>query len=216
MMQKKSTRRNFIATFGAAAAATALGAPGQKRKKMMWAMYMQLGSYMWNEPRPLDANGRFCGDRCWADDVAWDNRMAYAKKKGMNMIVVELAEALRYPSHPEIALTGKNADQSSRSAEWMNERVRKCREIGLEVIPQLNFSATHDAWLGFYSRMVSSPTYYRVTADLIRDVYDIFEKPPYIGMGMDEEAPDFARGRPMVSPAWVRFSGMTSISSGTR
>jgi hypothetical protein len=95
-----STRRDFITALGSAAAATALGAPGQKRKKMVWAMYMQLGSNMWKEPKPLDENGRFCGDRCWADDVAWDNRIAYAKEKGINLIVVELAEALHYPSHP--------------------------------------------------------------------------------------------------------------------
>ena len=63
------TRRSFITALGSAAAATALGAP-KPPEKMHWAMYMQLGSYMWNEPKPLDANGRFCGDRCWADDVA--------------------------------------------------------------------------------------------------------------------------------------------------
>lgn len=190
-----STRRDFITALGSAAAATALGAP-KPPKRMIWAMYMQLGSNMWNEPKPLDENGRFCGDRCWADDAAWDNRIAYAKEKGINLIVVELAEALHYPSHPELALPKVGGVQGSRSPEWMNGRVRKCRDLGIEVIPQLNFSATHDAWLGFYSRMVSSPTYYRVTGDLIRDVYDIFEKPRYIGMGMDEEAPDFARGKP--------------------
>lgn len=191
-----TTRKGFISSLAAASATAALGVP-KASKNMIWAMYMQIGSNMWKEPKPLDENGRFCGERCWTDDVAWDNRVAYARKNGINMMLVEIAEAMRYPSHPEIALTGKNADQSSRSPEWMNERVRKCREMGIEVIPQLNFSATHDAWLGFYSRMVSSPTYYRVAGDLIRDVNDIFEKPRFIGMGMDEEAPDFARNAPL-------------------
>ncbi len=190
------TRKDFLTALGSTAAATAIGGP-KPRKKMIWGMYNQLGSYMWHEPNPLDPKGHFCGERCWADDLAWDNRVAYAREHGINLMLVDLAEALRYPSHPELALDGANKQQSSRSAEWMNERVRKCRDCGMEVVPQLNFSATHDAWLGFYSRMVSTPTYYRVAKDLIRDVYDIFEKPRFISMGMDEEAIDFAVSKPV-------------------
>ena len=190
------TRKDFLAALGSTVATTAIGEPKPCRK-MIWGMYNQIGSYMWKEPNPLDARGHFCGERCWTDDLAWDNRVAYAKERGINLMLVDCAEALRYPSHPELAIDGVGSRPGSRSAEWMNERVRKCRDLGIEVVPQLNFSTTHDAWFGFYSRMVSSPTYYRVVKDLFRDVYDIFEKPRFISMGMDEEAIDFAVGKPL-------------------
>ena len=189
----KTTRKEFLSGLASATAASALPSFAAKPGKgMLWIMYMQLGSHMWKQSNPLDPKGHFCGNRTWVDDAAWDARMAHAKAKGMNMILVDLAESIRYPSHPELAIEGANAAQSSRSAEWMNERVRKCKAMGLEVVPSLNLSATHDSWLGFYSRMLSTPTYYRVVGDLFRDVYDIFEKPRFMHMGMDEEAVDFA------------------------
>lgn len=59
--------------------------------------------------------------------------------------------------------------------------------MGLEPVPKLNFSTGHDAWLGKYSRMVSTKPYYQVCADLISEVSDIFEKPRFFHLGLDEE-----------------------------
>jgi hypothetical protein len=63
----------------------------------------------------------------------------------------------------------------------------KLRELGIEPIPKLNFSATHDLWMGPYSRMVSTPQYYQVCADLISECMDIFDQPRLFHLGMDEE-----------------------------
>jgi len=61
------------------------------------------------------------------------------------------------------------------------------RDMGIEPIPKLNFASSHDAWLGDYSRCLSTEKYYQVCADLIAEVSEIFNKPRYFHLGMDEE-----------------------------
>ena len=51
----------------------------------------------------------------------------------------------------------------------------------------MNFSACHDAWLGPYSRCLSTDTYYAVCRELIAEVIDLFDKPRFFHIGMDEE-----------------------------
>lgn len=191
------TRREFIAGASAAAATAALGASARRRHRLCWAMYNQLGSNMWNMSDPLNKDGKFCGNRVWVQDAAFDARTEYAAKNGIDTLVIELAEALAYPSHPELWIRNDNPQWSSRSAEWMNAKVRRARELGVEMVPTMNFSTTHDAWLGHYERMISSPAYYQMLKDLFKDVNDIFEKPRLIGFGMDEENCDFAAQKPL-------------------
>ena len=96
------------------------------------------------------------------------------------MVLIDLAEGLVYPSHPELAVKG------SWSVERMRKELDRLRGMGLEPIPKLNFSTTHDLWLGEYHRMVSTKKYYEVCADLIRDVGEIFGTPRMIHIGFDE------------------------------
>jgi hypothetical protein len=88
---------------------------------------------------------------------------------------------VRYDSHPEIAVQG--AWPVSR----LREELAKVRGMGLEPIPKLNFSTCHDAWLGPYARCVSTDTYYQVCRDLIAEVIDLFDRPRFFHLGMDEE-----------------------------
>lgn len=187
------SRRNFISgctsatVLGLAGCATSNVAPvARKDGDLIWCMYQQLGSHMWNSAVkfPLAANGHFCGESTTIEDDSWERRMAATKRNGCNMLCIDLAEGLLYPSHPELGLQG------SRTPEWMNARVRKLRDMGIEAIPSLNFSSAHNYWMGYWSRRVSTPEYYRTVADLLADAYDIFEKPSYINFGMDEENED--------------------------
>jgi hypothetical protein len=59
--------------------------------------------------------------------------------------------------------------------------------MGLEPIPKLNFSAKHDAWLGPYGKVLSTEKYYQVCKELIQEVLEIFDTPPYFHLGFDEE-----------------------------
>lgn len=119
------------------------------------------------------------------DEEMWRTEVAPAlRASGVNLLLVDLGEGVVYPSHPELAVRG------SWSADRLRDEVRRLRAMGFEVVPKLNFSSTHDLWLGDYHRMVSTPDYYRVCSDLIGDVMDIFEGPRLLHLGLDEETAD--------------------------
>lgn len=153
-----------------------------KKEDMMFAIYNQLGLHMWKQKRPLNENGRYVSDSVEVYEPTWRKRMEYARACGANTVVVDIAEMYKYPSHPEIWIDG------AWDFEKMNGWVKWLKSIGFrEVIPSLNFSTDHDPWLGKYSRMISTPQYYKVCADLIRDTYEVFDKPHLFNYGMDEE-----------------------------
>lgn len=152
------------------------------KSKMMFTIYNQLGTHMWTVKRPLDRNGRYVSDRVEDYEESWRRRYEYARKCGANTVSVDIGEMLQYPSHPEIWIKG------AWSAEKMNGWVKWLKSLGYrDVIPSLNFSTDHDVWLGEYSRMISTPKYYEVCRDLIRDAWEVFDHPRIINFGMDEE-----------------------------
>ena len=126
------------------------------------------------------------------EDV-WHKAVNSAADAGMNAIVMEVIDGVQYTSHPEVSRP------DAFTQEWLHEQVAYCRERGIALIPKLNFSATHDMWLGEYARMLSTSTYYQVTKDLIEEVYELFEHPAYIHLGMDEEDNKHQKGRDYVA-----------------
>lgn len=105
---------------------------------------------------------------------------AMAEEK-MNTVFVDLHEGLRYCSHPELAVDG------SWTKQKMRKEIRRLKDMGITMIPKLNFSAIHDFWLRQYRLVRSTPEYYRVCRELITEVCDLFEDAPYFHIGMDEE-----------------------------
>ena len=201
------TRRNFLAA-GAAATAAGLAphafaapAPGK-----IWGGLFHMGVNMWSD-QPVDSWGPYKGEdlelvcqknRLRFDEGVWQRLTAHMVEAGMNLVVIDLGEALKYKSHPELAVEGS----------WEIDRFRaelaRLRKMGLEPIPKLNFSTAHDAWLKDYSHMVSTETYYKVCTDLVREVIDIFDKPRFFHLGYDEETHGVpllrgAAGRPLVA-----------------
>ena len=73
----------------------------------------------------------------------------------------------------------------------MRAQLTRMRKLGIEPVPMFNFSTTHDAWLGKYSKMVSSAKYYAVCSDLIAEAISLFDAPRFIHFGMDEERIDY-------------------------
>ena len=63
------------------------------------------------------------------------------------------------------------------ATEKLLKEIARMRAMGLEVLPKLNFSATHDIWMQDYSRMLSTRKYYQVCEDLIRDVLSCVAAP---------------------------------------
>lgn len=111
----------------------------------------------------------------------WNDAITKMAQVGMNMVVLDLGDAIRYDSHPEIAV------RNAWTPERLREELDKIRKLGMEPIPLLNFSTGHDAWLGKYARMVSTDSYYTVCKDLIKEVIEIFNVPRFFHLGMDEE-----------------------------
>ena len=138
---------------------------------MIWALYLMLGVNMWwDEYEKVDF-----------DDDAWEKIVEEVKASGLNTIVLDLAEGVQYKSHPEIAHPG------AWSTDRVRAEVKRLREMGITLIPKMNFSATHHLWLGKYRKMMSTDIYYDVCKDLIKEVYELFDHPEYIHLGMDEE-----------------------------
>jgi hypothetical protein len=198
-----NNRRNFLKQTLAIGAASCLPyqltAQEKNERKMIWADLIHLSYNMWEDNLPEqfkddNLNCETCADaRAWAhgyrqqltfDENVWNTLLKSMVANDLNMVIIDLGDGIRYESHPEIAV--KNA--------WTPEKLRlelkKMRELGIEPIPKLNFAATHDIWLGEYSRMVSTKKYYEVCRDLIKEVIELFDVPRFFHLGMDEETAD--------------------------
>ncbi len=151
----------------------------------IWTNLIHLSYNMWGDR----------GSGCWGyntkhlcaerflrfDENLWDDLLQQMASAGFNMVVVDVGDGIQFDSHPEISVEG------AWSREKLKKELAKMRALGLEPIPKLNFSTTHDAWLWEYSRMVSTPKYYEVCADLIKETIEAFENPRLFHLGMDEE-----------------------------
>ena len=185
-------RREFL---GGAASALALAgcstfvAPKKNEPDFIWSYLAHFGMNSWRDV-PLEGEDpskpepwltRCAADHVRFDEPTWLRTSEKLAGSGCNQIIIDLAEILRYPSHPELAVKG------SWSVEKMRKEIARLRGMGFEVIPKLNFSACHDTWLKDYHRMVSTRKYYQVCEDVIKDVAEIFDRPRFLHLGYDEE-----------------------------
>lgn len=155
----------------------------REASELIWAYLLHLGYNMWADRDTGDPTRLHITAQPYlrCDKLFWDELLGVMQQVGVNMVVIDLGEGVQYKSHPELAVRG------SWSGEQLRAELAKMREMGLEPIPKLNFSTAHDAWLGPYARMVSTDTYYRVCADLIAEVSELFDAPRFFHLGMDEE-----------------------------
>lgn len=112
---------------------------------------------------------------------AWKKIVDFLPSQGINTLLIDLGEGVQYESHPEIACKG------AWSKQELAAELRRIRSMGITPIPKLNFSTLHDAWMGEYSRMVSTPEYYQVVKDLIDEMIELFQSPMF-HLGLDEES----------------------------
>ena len=155
-----------------------------------WGNLLHLGCNMWTE------NGNTRGREHRSNSNAftelhfhrelWDRHIQELKDAGCNMLIIDVGEALLYESHPELAVKG------SWTHEEMRKEIKKLQGMGFEVVPKLNFSASHDIWLKEYSWMLSTSIYYQVCKDVIDEVCQVF-KPKFFHLGMDEETAEHQR-----------------------
>ena len=184
------TRREFIGGAAATAAMMGHGAPAKPRD--FRAVFLPWGRNMWGEALPKGVKslkkGKLCGTRLKFDETMWRKLVDHLLLRKMNTVVVDVGEFPVYPSHPELAING------SKSPDWVLAEVRRLKKLGLEVIPKLNFSTSHDAWLGDYGRMVTTEPYYKACREIIRDTAEMFDHPRFLHIGYDEESFSHQKG----------------------
>jgi hypothetical protein len=150
---------------------------------MIWANLIHLSFNMWCDRECNEWGLEHVVGKPYMrfDQDLWVELKSRMRDAGMNMVVIDLGDGVKYNSHPELAVSG------AWEVDQLKEELVKLREMGLEPIPKLNFSSTHDLWMGPYSRCLSTPVYYEVCSDLIKEVCSIFDKPRFFHLGMDEE-----------------------------
>ena len=195
-----SSRREFLELAACAAAgATATGCASTSaragkgpipKEGDIRSLYLGLGNNMWCDwyPDGFDTSNIEQGlpdTKLRCNDAIWQQVTNHAAAKGVNQILVDVGEGLVFPRRPELAIEG------SWSAEKLAAEVDRLHSLGLEAIPKLNFSTTHNGWMKHYRRMVGTSEYYRVCEDVLNDVHEVFGAPRYIHIGCDEEDGDW-------------------------
>lgn len=154
---------------------------------MMWAYLLHLSHNMWGDPGGRETGAPYHPENV-TDEDTWKTVIDFLPTQGFNTVVIDVGDAVKYESHPEISIKGA----------WQKEKLKseldRMRILGLMPIPKLNFSTRHSAWLGMYRRMTSSAKYYEVCKDLIEEIAELFGRPAYFHLGMDEETPNTQKG----------------------
>lgn len=149
--------------------------------ELIWGNLLHLSYNMWEDRVAPEVPERGFQPYLRCDQELWDELVREMAAAGMNTLVIDLGDGVRYQSHPEIAV------ENAWSPAKLKDELAKIRDAGIEPLPKLNFATTHDAWMGEYQRMVSTDAYYQVCADLIAEVAELFDGPRLFHLGMDEE-----------------------------
>lgn len=142
----------------------------------IWALMVILSKNEWT---PV-------ADELEFDDSFWDYVVEESAKSGINTILLDVGDGVQYETHPEISLP------DAWSKERVKKEVKKCRDLGIELIPKLNFSTGHSYWQKEWRKMTSTKPYYDFCSDIIKEIYEMFDHPKYIHIGYDEEVPFIA------------------------
>jgi hypothetical protein len=112
----------------------------------IWGALLHMGTNMWSDV-PVKNWGPFKPDElhlvCAADhlrfdEAVWQTLTKRMQSARMNLLVIDLGEALQYQSHPELSVKG------SWPIDKFRAELTRLRAMGLEPIPKLNFSTAHD------------------------------------------------------------------------
>ena len=148
---------------------------------MIWAYLIHLGQNFWRESEgEKSALGQWSGTMV-TEDAAWREVVDFLPAQGVNTLLIDLGEGVRFDTHPELACEG------AWSKEKLKKELDRIRALGMKPIPKLNFSACHDAWLKDYGHMISTKKYYQVVRELIDETAELFDSPELFHVGLDEE-----------------------------
>lgn len=152
--------------------------------KFMWSYLIHLSTHMWADENSKQANWYFktaYNENNEVDIDTWDKTVKFLAECQYNTLLIDVGDAIKYESHPEISAP------DAWDKDFLKKKLDEIRALGMTPIPKLNFSAGHDTWLKKYRRMLSTPEYYRVCSDVIKEVCEVFDFPELFHIGFDEE-----------------------------
>lgn len=154
------------------------------KNDMMFGYMMYFSDHMWDDentpPRAWYLPPNYSENNA-TEVEAWDETVHFLVEHKFNTVLIDVGDAIRYESHPEISAP------NAWDKDFLRKKLNEMRKVGIEPIPKLNFSTCHHTWLKEYRRMVSTSVYYRVCADVIREVCEVFDSPRLFHLGLDEE-----------------------------
>lgn len=156
----------------------------------LWAYNINLGYNMWFDKYSLlnfSEYDKIERDFLYFDKDTWNRVTEFLPAQGINTVIIDLAEGVKYDSCPEAAVKG------SLSKEEFKEMLDRLRALGLTPIPKLDFSAAHDIWLNVYSRMLTTTPYRTMVKNLITEVCELFDNPKYFHIGMGDESNEYQK-----------------------
>lgn len=164
--------------------------------KFYWAYMMHISFHFWDD-ESSPARGMYLAPRYKeTNDVdleVWDETIKYLADCKFNLLLLDVGDGIQYESHPEISAP------DAWDKDFLKKKLDEIRALGITPIPKLNFSAGHDTWMKKYRRMISTPEYYRVCADLIKEVSEAFDYPELFHLGFDEEDMENQQGFEMIT-----------------
>ena len=154
------------------------------KNEKIWGFMLMLSDHQWEDelspPKAWHLPPNYNANISVELD-AWDKTVAFLAERKFNLVLIDVGDGIKYESHPEISAP------NAWDKDFLRKKLAEMRALGLEPIPKLNFSTAHDTWLKEYRRQISTPAYYRVAADLIREVAEVFDTPRFFHLGFDEE-----------------------------
>jgi len=104
---------------------------------------------------------------------------------GLNLLIVDCADAVRYASHPELRRP------YTRPMSVLRKLADRARRRGLEVVPKLNFSQSglnrHNHWFRPHHMLFDQDEYWRRAFLLIDELIGTARPERFFHIGMDED-----------------------------
>lgn len=150
----------------------------------MWTYLIHLSTHMWDDESSAERGTylkQMYTENNNVDILVWDDIIKFLSERKYTHVLIDVGDAVKYESHPEISAP------DAWEKDYLKKKLDEIRALGMTPIPKLNFSTCHDTWLKKYRRMVSTPEYYTVCGDTIREVCELFDSPELFHLGFDEE-----------------------------
>lgn len=153
-------------------------------KELIWSYLIHLSEHMWADASSRPGGNYLKAPYCENNNVdvaIWDETVKFLAECKFTHLLIDVGDAVKYETHPEISAP------NAWDKDFLKKKLDEIRALGITPIPKLNFSTCHDTWLKKYSRMVSTPEYYKACSNVIGELAELFGNPELFHLGFDEE-----------------------------